>query len=138
MSQHVNEKSFVSYLCTHCTMTDGLFLSPEFVLLMCVTCRLPYGFTGCRVSSTLRCQLNEQGQINEQGRFLLQTFICLCVCFFLHVSLVHNKRVYSFIWHPRVLKYVHIIVQFTYLSLLHSKFEWSEKAAVQKHKKVDR
>ena len=58
MSQHVNEKSFVSYLCTHCTMTDGLFLSPEFVLLMCVTCRLPYGFTGLRVSSTFKGSQN--------------------------------------------------------------------------------
>ena len=54
-------------------------------------------------SATLRCQLNEQGQINEQGGFLLNTFVCLCVCFFLHVSLVPNKRVYSSIWHPRVL-----------------------------------
>ena len=42
------------YLCTHFTMTDGLFLSPEFVLLMCVTCLLLYGFTGCRVSSTFK------------------------------------------------------------------------------------
>ena len=52
--------------------------------------------------STLRCQLNEQGQINEQGGFLLNTFVCLCVCFFPHVSLVPNKRVCSSILHPRV------------------------------------
>lgn len=52
--------------------------------------------------TTLRCQLNEQGQINEQGGFLLNTFVCLCVCFFLHVSFVPIKRVYTSIWHPRV------------------------------------
>ena len=51
---------------------------------------------------TLRCQLNEQGQINKQGGFSLNTLVCLCVCFFLHVSLVPNKRVYSSIWHPRI------------------------------------
>ena len=56
---------------------------------------------------TLRCQLSEQGQINEQGGFSLNTFVCLCVCFFLHVSLVPNKRVYLFIWQAARLKFIY-------------------------------
>ena len=42
------------------------------------------------------------GPNKQVGWILLNTFVCLCVCFFLHVSLVPNKRVYSSIWHPRV------------------------------------
>ena len=42
-------------------------------------------------------------RVGPNKRFLLNTFVCLCVCFFLHVSLVPNKRVYLSIWHPRVI-----------------------------------
>ena len=42
------------------------------------------------------------GPNKQVGWILLNTFVCLCVCFFLHVSLVPNQRVYSSIWHPRV------------------------------------
>ena len=35
------------------------------------------------------------GPNKRVGWILLNTFVCLCVCFFLHVSLVPNKRLFG-------------------------------------------
>ena len=44
--------------------------------------------------------------ITKPPEVLINSFVCLCVCFFLHLSLLALFPPYSFIWHPRVVPYV--------------------------------
>ena len=46
---------------------------------------------GKLLEPTLRCQLNELGQINEQDGFLLNTFVSICVSFFMFLGCQINK-----------------------------------------------
>ena len=52
---------------------------------------------------TLRCQINESGGKSASRVWLVNTFFCLFICFFLYVSLIALFPPYSFIWHLRVI-----------------------------------